>query len=203
MHSTDNGILRPISPKIAIGLLIGIFAAVAIGGQVNPSNVTTFVNGTTADADQVNANFAELTTQINDNDTRITALEGGGTDTHYIGVGIQAPQLGQVFGYGGQSGSAAGTALVTIARTGVLTSFGARVHNTVAAGAQLECHLHINGADVGTTITFTNADGAIFKSSGGADVPVNQGDLLTFRIAEVNNVAPGIGTAVSSVVTLR
>jgi hypothetical protein len=43
-------------------------------GTVTAPN--TFVNGTTADADQVNANFDAVETAVNDNDARITTVEG-------------------------------------------------------------------------------------------------------------------------------
>lgn len=44
-------------------------------GEVNPDNMTTFSAGTTAVASEVNGNFAEQTSQIDDNHERIAQLE--------------------------------------------------------------------------------------------------------------------------------
>jgi hypothetical protein len=52
----------------ALGLGLATPFAV-LGGPVG--SLTSFSNGTVADADQVNANFTELGTQIDDNDSRI------------------------------------------------------------------------------------------------------------------------------------
>ena len=52
---------------IFIGLLLGSVQAWA--GSVSIPN--TFINGTTASADEVNANFDAVETAVNDNDTRI------------------------------------------------------------------------------------------------------------------------------------
>ena len=47
---------------------LAVYAAQVIG-------LTTFVNGTVADADEVNANFTAVATAVNDNDGRISTLE--------------------------------------------------------------------------------------------------------------------------------
>jgi hypothetical protein len=57
------------------GLLLLPLAVSA--GQVSPTALSTFVNGTVTDADAVNANFAALRTEINDNHDRITQIETG------------------------------------------------------------------------------------------------------------------------------
>jgi hypothetical protein len=54
-------------------VLLAIPLAVAAGTVTTPN---IFVNGTTADADQVNANFDAVETAVNDNDARITTVEG-------------------------------------------------------------------------------------------------------------------------------
>jgi len=64
-------------------LLTGMLAVAtsASAGEVNPSNMTTFSANTPAVAAQVNGNFTEQTTQINDNNTRILANQKRVTGT--------------------------------------------------------------------------------------------------------------------------
>ena len=57
---------------------------IATGGPVSVPN--TFVANTTALAAEVNANFNAVETAINDNDTRITALQGHNHDAQYVQV---------------------------------------------------------------------------------------------------------------------
>lgn len=59
-----------------------IFAAIIAGSTwsmslyaSNVGNLTTFTSGTPAVASEVNGNFSTLTTAVNDNDTRLTAVE--------------------------------------------------------------------------------------------------------------------------------
>lgn len=53
-------------------------AGSALAGSVNTANITTFQPGSPAVAAEVNGNFTELATQVDDNDARITALESAG-----------------------------------------------------------------------------------------------------------------------------
>ncbi len=62
--------------KLAAAGLIALYGGVAMAGQVG--TMTTFTAGSPAVAADVNANFSEHTTQINDNATRITAIENQG-----------------------------------------------------------------------------------------------------------------------------
>ncbi len=62
--------------KLAAAGLIALYGGVVMAGQVGPMN--TFTAGSPAVAADVNANFSEHTTQINDNDARITAIENQG-----------------------------------------------------------------------------------------------------------------------------
>lgn len=64
----------------ALGLfLTSFFCALTVyAGQVDQANVATFNAGETASAEDVNGNFAALISAINDNASRIAALEAGG-----------------------------------------------------------------------------------------------------------------------------
>lgn len=62
--------------KLAAAGLIALYGGMAMAGQVGTMN--TFTAGNPAVAADVNANFSEHTTQINDNDTRISAIENQG-----------------------------------------------------------------------------------------------------------------------------
>lgn len=68
-------------------LLLALFAGAAIPSAILAGAVTiphTFANGTVASADQVNANFAALALQVNDNDTRLDAFTIAGAN---VGIG--------------------------------------------------------------------------------------------------------------------
>ena len=79
---------RGTPPALTVLLLVLLFVPSAGGGQV-PA-LTTFTNGTTADADEVNANFEAIRAAVNDNDTRITTLEGASApidiDSYAVGT---------------------------------------------------------------------------------------------------------------------
>lgn len=62
-----------IMKKMSILILAAsVFVTQAWAGNVTIPN--TFVNGTTASADEVNANFGSIETAVNDNDTRINEI---------------------------------------------------------------------------------------------------------------------------------
>lgn len=58
----------------APSVLVLIVAGIAVGSSVGVPNA--FAPNTVADANQVNANFNAITAAVNDNDSRLTALEG-------------------------------------------------------------------------------------------------------------------------------
>ncbi len=75
LAATAGWTLRKRRPALGLTLslvLLVIPLAVAAGTVTGPN---TFVNGTVADADQVNANFTAEATAVNDNDGRIGTLE--------------------------------------------------------------------------------------------------------------------------------
>lgn len=65
--------------KTLVLLLTSFFCALTVhAGEVNQANVATFNAGETASAEDVNGNFAALIAAINDNASRIAALEADG-----------------------------------------------------------------------------------------------------------------------------
>ena len=76
LAATAAWTLRKRRPALGLSLslvLLVIPLAVAAGTVTVPN---TFTNGTVADADEVNANFGAVKTAVDDNDGRITTLEG-------------------------------------------------------------------------------------------------------------------------------
>ena len=78
LAATAAWTLRKRRPGLGLPLLLVLLAVplVVVAGTVSVPN--TFVNGEVADADQVNANFDAVETAVNDNDSRLLAVE---TDT--------------------------------------------------------------------------------------------------------------------------
>ncbi len=76
-HRTSFGL-----PAVLVLLVVPLVVA---AGTVTVPN--TFMNGEVADADQVNANFDAVETEVNDNDARITVLEGGAPASRYEDCG--------------------------------------------------------------------------------------------------------------------
>ena len=65
---------KPGRAGALLGLLLAFGLAPVSEAQVSVPN--TFVNGTLADADQVNANFDAVEAAVNDNDARVSSVEG-------------------------------------------------------------------------------------------------------------------------------
>ena len=73
-----ENVMKPLHLKSCYVFLPLLFiTTLSYASTVNQANVTTFKDGDTAVAAQVNANFTALITAINDNAARITALETG------------------------------------------------------------------------------------------------------------------------------
>jgi hypothetical protein len=74
----ETPVLRRLADRrwLRIGLLLVLAAVpVAVYAGAVPL-LTQFVNGQIADADEVNANFAAVSTAVDDNDSRLGVLEG-------------------------------------------------------------------------------------------------------------------------------
>ena len=77
LTTTEPGAIRRTRRAGALTvttLAVGALAMVALADPIVLPN--TFQNGTVADADEVNANFDELTNAVNDQDVRVGDLEG-------------------------------------------------------------------------------------------------------------------------------
>ena len=90
--------MRLMKAKSSFLLLSSLILSTAvIAGTVNQASVTTFEDGTAAVAGEVNANFQALITAINDNASRITALESAdGANNSVSGNTYTLKQLGIV-----------------------------------------------------------------------------------------------------------
>jgi len=66
--------MRRITFILTLTVAVAFFASSSWADQVTV--LTTFTSGTPAIAASVNSNFAEIRDSVNDNDTRVTALEG-------------------------------------------------------------------------------------------------------------------------------
>ena len=72
--------------SLGLGSVLVSIPLLSIAGNVTIPN--TFSNGAVADATQVNSNFSALETAVDDNDSRLTVLEGSLTITSDGKVGI-------------------------------------------------------------------------------------------------------------------
>ena len=92
---------RVMKPEMISAALGGMMALVcgsaAMAGQVNSANMTSFTTGTAALAAEVNGNFSEVTTQVNDNDSRIASLEA--QMNALLGTGITAASMNGAYKY--------------------------------------------------------------------------------------------------------
>ena len=89
----------------------------------------TFTNGTVANATEVNANFTAVETAVNDNDTRISTLEGL--------AGAPGRSLKPRFLQGSFGGSPARTTIVNATGPGVLQFISYKLGATAAGQASL------------------------------------------------------------------
>jgi len=127
----------------AAGLVSATMAAYS--SQVSVPN--TFSNGTTADADEVNANFSALETAVNDNDTRIAALEAS-----QLGVPVDCDADGPDLDTSpspGESADALQTAIDGAPQNGTFTAVFSGTCGPITFNRS---HTQILGADRATSI---------------------------------------------------
>ena len=79
--------------------------------EVDESSVTDFSNGSPADADEVNTNFQALISAINDNATRLAALESSSSssDNSVAGKTFKLNQIGVMLRGNGSGGATSNT----------------------------------------------------------------------------------------------
>lgn len=187
-----------ISPILAIALAVLLCMPSAVGSQVGTLNA--FTNGTVANADEVNQNFTDIQTAVNDNDTRITALEGaGGPGQRILGQGIQPGASSSLFGIYGQSGSS-GFADVVAPTNGSLSALTVKARATLAAGSSITVTVLVNGSPSASSVTLTDANGTTLVTDPTV-VNVSAGDLVQFQVSETAGTAPG--TSIHSSVLLQ
>ena len=75
LAATAAWTLRKRCPALGLPVLLLLLAIPLVVAAETLTVPNTFTNGTTAEADEVNANFAAVETAINDNDSRITEAQ--------------------------------------------------------------------------------------------------------------------------------
>ena len=171
------------------GLTAVLLSSSAIAGEV--TGYTAPVTGQPATATGVDSNFQALINAINDNNTRITALESfdvaGKTYTYKeIGILNAAERLNQAEGTPGDTTFIPGG----FARTGVFTASGTLVFN---AGntfdlslTEREIEMFVNTVtDIGPTIDGTISDAGSWSQSGPVvTLNFNNGDSIQLNVSK-------------------
>lgn len=191
--------MKPISPIFVAVLFVLLIVPAADGGQV--AKLPSFQNGTTADADQINQAFGTLATEINDNDSRISALEsaGGGADQVIQSQGLQPSANGTVWGVYGQYGSE-DFSRILLPRTGTIEGFFVRASAGLNVGASVSVTLRLNNAPVAGPLVFTAVDGTTMKSDATV-INVSAGDMMTFEFSETGGTS--LGASMHAAVILK
>ena len=169
-------------------LAFPFLVVVLIGSAYTITN--TFSSGTTAVASQVNANFSAAKTAIDDNDSRITALEAVDTSAELRGVLTDETGTGAAVFAGGAIGAAtATTPSVDDNDTSVATTAFVQAE-TVAAGdvtGTLGSGLTIGSNAVALSTDTTGNYVATIADSGASEVTVSgsgsEGAAVTLAIA--------------------
>ena len=156
--------VRKQRPALGLTLMLVLVAVplVVVAGEVMLPN--TFTNGTVADADEVNANFDEIETEVNDNDSRITAAQSTADAATTDAAAAQSTADSAVT----DAAAAQGTAdtAVTNAATAQSTADGAV---TDAAAAQGTANTAVT--DAAAAQTAADAAQAILSTEGPHDRP--------------------------------
>jgi len=201
-------IMKKLSLALAITTMVA--TAPALADTVNPANVTTFQGGTPAVASQVNGTVQELISAINDNATRIAAIENAETSlvpgditgnlycffSLSTGVGAGDPGLDGVGSWvGASSGRSQGSLTFTSTTEGTLNiavdSFQEALSPTYAmfdasdgAGSEAITYTLVNNT---LTITYT--------AEGDSDVMFMSpdGNTILFGISELERSSDNSG----------
>lgn len=160
-----------VSPFLIALLLLPLAFTSASGGEVG--TLVSFTNGTTADADEVNANFDALRTAVNDNDDRIVVLEGRASPTRIV---LVSP----VHGDTAASGDALRSAISGITDNGASNPYALLLEpGTYDIGTEaltLKPHVDLAGSGrdrtiiTGTSSTSFVLPGALVKGAAHAEI---------------------------------
>ena len=164
-------------------ILSGLISAGAIADTVNESNVTTFQAGTPAVAAQVNTTIQALITAINDNATRIAALEEAAPSNSVVGKTYSLKQIGVLFRGNNTDYATVGNTSQTYTLT-----LNANMSFTLV-GSENEGEVGITG----NTIAFCNGDCPVDEtgtySQTGSVVTLTFGDASTAEFTVANNAS--------------
>ncbi|MDJ0973942.1 MAG: hypothetical protein QNJ98_05745 [Planctomycetota bacterium] len=186
-----------LNKNFALGMMVVPLALLGLGVAVASSVSTpnTFVSGTTIVAADVNANFAAHEAAINDNDSRLTTLEGAGApkETVIIGSPIGPAASQDFFALIDRSASFTfADVAAMLPRAGTLEGFSCKATTALTAGSSVTVSVVVNGVTQGaTSLTFTSADGTTLKVSPAAPIVVSAGDLVAFRFTETGGTGSG------------
>jgi hypothetical protein len=92
LAATTAWTLRKRRGIVGLPVLLVLLAVPLVVAAGTVADLNTFVNGTPADADQVNANFDAVEAAVNDNDSRITTAQST-ADSNAAGISLSAPVI--------------------------------------------------------------------------------------------------------------
>ncbi len=154
--------------------IVLLSTSATLAGTVNNENVTTFAGGSPALAEEVNGNFSELTTQVNDNDERVVLLEDVLTvqvDSNEDRIAALEAQIEALTG-----------ASITVA--GVNGTYDAYTTVTASLGGPV-------GVGTGNFISTTLAtEAAQITFDGNGNCSFTASEITNFTITSVTEVVP-------------
>ena len=172
---------------LAIATALTLSSSLLVAGTVNNENVTTFTAGSPARAADVNSTIQALVSAINDNASRIAALEDSAPDSSVAGNSYQLRSINSMVAVGDtESYSSAGPnnfaniSNGTLSATLTFDSTGSNGTLTIDAGNDESYEVNVPSNklenftdDVGENSTFTytqtgNTVSAIFDEDGGS-----------------------------------
>jgi len=166
--------LRKRRPGLMLPLLLVLLAVPLVVAAETLSVPNVFVNGTVADADQVNENFNNVETAVNDNDTRITGAQAQ-ADTAVANAASAQTTADSAQAAASAAQSTANTAQTNAAAAQAAASAAQSTANTAqtnAAAAQAtadsaQSDANANAAAIANTVPLYQVNRACIGSTGG------------------------------------